>query len=221
MLQSDARSPDAQAAAASPRRHESLYLEDGNVIFQVEDVLFNVHRYFFQRYSQSFYGMFLCKPTEGVPQEGSSDDAPIVLEQTSAVDFARLLRVFYPDSFVKWQLGTTEEWTSVLRLAHRWQFDNIVALVGDWLPTTATPVEQIALAREFHLPNIVGPAGVQLCARAEPLSLDETRQLGVDAAHVIWLLRENYRMNWRNMEVRMQDAAKVEEAFESLDRPDV
>ncbi|KAH9915885.1 uncharacterized protein B0H18DRAFT_1039570 [Fomitopsis serialis] len=203
---------------ASPHRHERFYLGDGTVVFQVEDVLFKVHSYFFEHYSKGFHDMFLCQPTEGVPLEGSADCVPIVLEQTSALDFERLLQVFYPDAFHAWQLGATDEWISVLRLAHRWQFDSIVKLAADWLPSYATLVEQIALAREFNLPNIIRPAGVQLCARAEPLSLEETKILGVDAAHIIWSLREGYRTKWQNQAVSIKDEQKITEAFAALDK---
>ncbi|KIM29682.1 hypothetical protein M408DRAFT_105901 [Serendipita vermifera MAFF 305830] len=30
-----------------PRRHHSLYLEDGTFVMQVENAIFNVHRFFF------------------------------------------------------------------------------------------------------------------------------------------------------------------------------
>ncbi|KZP20419.1 hypothetical protein FIBSPDRAFT_954583, partial [Athelia psychrophila] len=40
---------DAQGA-----RHSQYYFEDGNIIFRVEDTLYNVHRYFFARDSAHF-----------------------------------------------------------------------------------------------------------------------------------------------------------------------
>ncbi|EPS96610.1 hypothetical protein FOMPIDRAFT_36091, partial [Fomitopsis schrenkii] len=119
------------------------------------------------------------------PAEGSSDDNPMVLPQTSAVDFPLLRCIIYPQSFAQGELTTTEEWTSVLCLAHRWQFDSIVDLVTNTLPRVASLVDQIALARQYQLPGICCPAARPLCSRVEPLSLTETRRLGTDAGHVI------------------------------------
>ena len=82
---------------------------------------------------------------------------------------------------------------SVLRLARKWEFPSIVGLVARRLTEVASPVEQIALALEHDLPDIVGPAGAKLCARGEPLTLAESRRLGVDAAYAIWTLRERFR----------------------------
>ncbi|KAH9915883.1 uncharacterized protein B0H18DRAFT_1124564 [Fomitopsis serialis] len=123
-----------ETASIRPRRHYRFYFQDGNVIFQVEDVLFNVHRYFFQQYSSAFEGMFLSKPVEGEPLEGSADENPIILGQISVQDFERLLCIMYPSGFAHYELTTTNEWTSVLRLAHMWQFDSIVSFAAKRLP---------------------------------------------------------------------------------------
>lgn len=84
----------------------------------------------------------------------------------------------------------------MLCLAHRWQFDSIVDLVTNTLPRVASLVDQIALARQYQLPGICCPAARPLCSRVEPLSLTETRRLGTDAGHVIWLLRECKHRIW-------------------------
>lgn len=208
-----------ETASIRPRRHEHFYFQDGNVIFQVEDVLFNVHRYFFQQHSSAFESMFLYKPAEGEPLEGSADEHPIILGQTSAQDFERLFCIMYPRGFGHYELTTTEEWTSVLRLAHMWQFDSILSLVAKQLPGVATLADQIALAREFALPGIIGFAGKRLCWRKEPLTLSETKRLGTVAAYAIGHLREGMTRNSFDQRVVNHDMTetKIMQFFESLD----
>jgi hypothetical protein len=99
-----------------PQRHPRFYFPDGNVIFlvrplhlyqpplgalnpwtKVEDVLFNVHRYFFQRDSSVFSAMFsLPKPEAEEHPEGEVDEKPIVLTSFSKKDFERFLMILYP-----------------------------------------------------------------------------------------------------------------------------
>lgn len=63
---------------------------------KVEDVLYNVHRYFFRRDSSVFDGMFsLPHPVDKRP-EGDSLENPIILEGIGARDFDRLLSLLYP-----------------------------------------------------------------------------------------------------------------------------
>ena len=60
---------------------------------QVEDTLFNVHRYFLKRESPVFQGMFSLSPDS---PEGSSDEHPITLQGTKSLDFECLLACLYP-----------------------------------------------------------------------------------------------------------------------------
>lgn len=105
----------------------------------------------------------------------------------------------------------------MLRLAHRWQSDSIVDLVTNTLPRIASLVDQIALARQYELSGIIGPAARLLCIRAEPLSLTETRRLGADAGHAIWRLRERYRSGWNNRAAVVQEGdERLMQAFDEL-----
>lgn len=94
--------------------HERFYFDDGNVVFlvrllgslrirqctadpgeQVEETLFNVHRYFLKRESPVFRDMFTFTP-DSDGHEGSSNEHPVVLEGTKSLDFACLLACLYP-----------------------------------------------------------------------------------------------------------------------------
>jgi hypothetical protein len=63
--------------------------------FQIENVLFNIHRYFLTRDSVVFRDMLSLPISDDMVTEGLSNDNPILLEGVRSVDFARLLWMFY------------------------------------------------------------------------------------------------------------------------------
>ena len=90
----------------SPRKHKHYYFADGNVIFlvplrlsplyilfkcsfQVENTLYNLHRYFFQQYSSNFASILSHSP-------GRWDDKPIHLTGVIVKDFDLFLSIPYP-----------------------------------------------------------------------------------------------------------------------------
>ncbi|EPS96608.1 hypothetical protein FOMPIDRAFT_1130019, partial [Fomitopsis schrenkii] len=173
--------------------------------------LFKVHRHFFQQYSQNFAEKYMRHSGGGKLSQGDVDDSPIALEDISVLEF---LSVFYPKSFDNWELTETEQLVSVLRLARKWEFQSIVGLVARRLTEVASLVDQVALAIEHNLPSLVGPAGTKLCARAEPLTLAESRRLGIDAAYAIWTLRERFRGGLQT--VPLSDMAREEKRVQSF-----
>lgn len=64
-------------------------------IQQVEDTLFRIHRYFLTRDSAYFRSQLPHPPSPGDTFKGSSDNNPLILENTLKVDFERFLWVFY------------------------------------------------------------------------------------------------------------------------------
>jgi hypothetical protein len=60
--------------------------------FQIEDCLYKIHRYFLTRESSFFRDMFFLPATS---DEGKSDANPIVLFQTTILEFDSLLEHFY------------------------------------------------------------------------------------------------------------------------------
>ncbi|KZT12827.1 uncharacterized protein LAESUDRAFT_17959 [Laetiporus sulphureus 93-53] len=175
------------------KRHQKFYFKDGNVIFLVEDTFYNVHRYFLERDSKLFQDLFSLPQKQSA--EGLSDDNPIRLVCTKSIDMERFLSVLYPRRIGKYDLETTEEWVSVLEFAYKWQFDAVCQLVRERLPEVATLVEQIVLARQYNLPDLLLNARVKICEREEALSLHEGRQLGIDECIVINQVRQEARSN--------------------------
>ena len=63
---------------------------------QVQERLYKVHRYFFERYSSVFQSMFSLPSAAGEPPEGESERNPIVLEGVKHEEFESFLSVIYP-----------------------------------------------------------------------------------------------------------------------------
>jgi len=77
-----------------PWRHPRYYLNDELVIFRVEGKhLFRVHRWFFERESIIFKGMFE-RPPEG-SQEGKTDETAIDVPGVTKFEFESLLDHIY------------------------------------------------------------------------------------------------------------------------------
>ncbi|KAL1725903.1 hypothetical protein EV714DRAFT_277078 [Schizophyllum commune] len=108
-----------------------LFLEDGNVRFQLEDgTLFNVHRYFFKKHAPSFAAEYL----QDVAEE------PIRLPGVTTVDFERFLTMIYPSEIGERDIETVDEWTAqgdtIEKVVIAREFD----LGKDWLLPSFTAI---------------------------------------------------------------------------------
>ncbi|KAH9833505.1 uncharacterized protein C8Q71DRAFT_187015 [Rhodofomes roseus] len=162
----------------APTRHERFYFDDGNVVFLVEETLFNVHRYFLKRESPFFQEMFSMKS-----DEGRTDDNPILLEGTKSQEFACLLACLYPRTVGKVDEMLATEWALVLDFAIKWQFNDIRDLAVEQLkyvhtysPTLAL---QIASARKHGMDGWYFHAVVKMCERGRAITPAEAEQLGL------------------------------------------
>ena len=107
---------------------------------------------------------------------------------------AQVKDIVYSD-FGEHQPLTVDEWTSVLHLATRWEFDSIRKLAIQKLEGfTISPVDKIVLSRQF---NISSPwtlaAYTNVCQRPDTLTVSEARTLGLETAMRIYQLREKLR----------------------------
>ncbi|TDL18025.1 hypothetical protein BD410DRAFT_512536 [Rickenella mellea] len=178
----------------SVSRHPEYYFDDGNLVLQVENVLFRVFRSTFNRHSAVFREV-LAAPADSNNCEGESDRKPFLLLGISAVDFERLLSIIYPPVFGVYKTSSAEEWISVLHLATRWEFDDIRSLAIKELQTKQLdPVDRIVISQEYDITSDwTLSAYTILCQRARPLTVDEARRLGIETATRISQLRERLR----------------------------
>ncbi|KZT72451.1 hypothetical protein DAEQUDRAFT_664360, partial [Daedalea quercina L-15889] len=166
------------------------YFNDGNVIFLVEDTLFNVHRYFFERDSPVFRAMFAC-PSE--TPEGGSEDNPILLEGVKSAGFASFLSCLYPMRFGTGDLTTFQDWSNALDLALRWEFDPLREFIALRIEETCNVIEHIVTARRLDKQDWCFSACAKLCHRSEPLTLEEAQILGIVETVRICAVREMCR----------------------------
>lgn len=82
---------------------------------------------------------------------------------------------------------------SVLHIAHSWGFASIQRLAARKLHPLASEVDHIICGHAYNLPDWLLPAYIDVCTRAEWLTLDEGRRLGVDDTIRVGLVRERLR----------------------------
>ncbi|CAE6519073.1 unnamed protein product, partial [Rhizoctonia solani] len=83
----------SSSAPRTIKQHPQFFFDNILVAIQIEDTLFNVHKYQLVK-SEVFSDMFKMPKAEGSgPEEGASPEHPIVLKGVAASDFAALLTV--------------------------------------------------------------------------------------------------------------------------------
>ncbi|THH20257.1 hypothetical protein EW146_g1064, partial [Bondarzewia mesenterica] len=172
-------------------RHDTYYIPGGDVIFRVETYLFRVHRYFFTRES-AYFRENLPHPTPpGEYAKGATDSNPFVLDDALSVDFARFLWVFYNPKYSIYGADVAE-WTSILKLAHTWQFPEVKALaVRELELLTIPPITKIVIYHNYEIDRTLLIASyTALTTRDEPISLDEGKELGIETALQLAKARE-------------------------------
>ncbi|CDO73446.1 hypothetical protein BN946_scf185013.g81 [Trametes cinnabarina] len=136
--------------------------------------------------------MFTLDPGDS-KLEGRSDELPVRLPEVQAVEFARLLSIFYPRDVVNGDLSTLEDWASVLRITHLYDFEEHRKLAITHVEQLAGPIDRIILAREYDIPAWLEPAYCALVIREESLTLEEGTRLGMADVILIARMRHTVR----------------------------
>ncbi|KAI0292798.1 hypothetical protein BC826DRAFT_911330 [Russula brevipes] len=172
-------------------RHSEYYIYGGDIIFRVEDTLFRVHRYFFTRESAFFRSKLPHPPPPGDFSKGYSDAHPLVLEDALEVDFERFLWVFYNPKYSLYD-ATAEQWTSIVKLAHQWDFTAIKALAVRELERLAIPpLQKIAIYHRYLIDRtLLRAAYAAFATRVEPITIEEGQELGLETALQLARARE-------------------------------
>ncbi|KAL1662378.1 hypothetical protein GGF50DRAFT_59088, partial [Schizophyllum commune] len=173
---------DEPVAQSAPQAHR-FYLKDGNVKFKLDDgMMYNVHRYFFDKHAPSFSHEYLCEGAEGT----------VALQGVSSTDLDRFLAMVYPSDIGDCDIHTVDEWTSVLRLAVKWSIPNLRARALREIEPRASPVEKVVIGREFALGKAwLLPAFVAICGARECLGYADAARLGLRTVVEIGRIRED------------------------------
>jgi len=164
-------------------RHAKYYIPGGDVVFRVENMLFRVHRYFFTRDSSFFREKLPHPPPPGEFSKGSSDNNPFILEDTLKQDFENLLWIFYNERYSIYE-ASVDEWSSILKLAHQWDFDEVKTFALRELEAQEIPALQKIILYHTHEidRNLLQGAYTAITVRDEPISIEEGRVLGLETA---------------------------------------
>ncbi|KAJ1305368.1 hypothetical protein OPQ81_000383 [Rhizoctonia solani] len=169
----------ATKSVPTVKRHSEFFFDNTLVAIQVEDTLFNVHKYQLLK-SETFSDMFkVPKQGEGEVEEGSSPEHPIIMEGVKASDFVALLKVLYASHF---SLHQPEPEASLIipafRLANMWNFFDLRSFLLPLAEKHLNDIDKILFAREFDIKDWLAPAHIRLCQRQEKLTTEDARKLG-------------------------------------------
>ncbi|KIL56497.1 hypothetical protein M378DRAFT_172664 [Amanita muscaria Koide BX008] len=160
--------------------HDRFYFSDGSLHLLVEDSLYCVHRSLFEIHANKF-------PVSGI--DASFGD-PYTLKDVKQIDFDRLLACLYPQTLLVEEPKTSEEWTSILKLASKWGFESLQSrAIREFKRTLNTPVEMVAFGRQYDIPDILLPGYATLCQSNVPLTYEEGLHLGMKDVVDIYRIR--------------------------------
>ncbi|KAG8744329.1 hypothetical protein FRC10_010309 [Ceratobasidium sp. 414] len=163
-------------------RHPKFCFDNTLIALQIENTLFNVHKYQLTK-STTFSDMFAIaeeSEDEQTTREGSSLDNPIVMQGVSASDFECLMTVLYTSHFSAHQ---NEPEASLIipafRLANMWNFAELCAYLGPLAERVLGDADRIVFAREFKVAEWLAPAHARLCLREEKIMAQEAEKIGL------------------------------------------
>ncbi|KAF8435082.1 hypothetical protein L210DRAFT_3326005, partial [Boletus edulis BED1] len=184
-------------------QHKDFYLRGGDV----ENHLYRIHSYFFDRESLFFRQKFSSNNNNNNntcnEQPGSTDSNAFTLEDTKSEDFARFLWVFYNPKYSLYE-APLETWLSILKLANRWTFDSVKELsVRELEKLEIEPIEKIAIYHDHNISRLyLVPSYISVCKRDKSLSFSEGMNLGMETVLRIAEARERLRLQASESGVR-------------------
>ncbi|KAI0045518.1 hypothetical protein FA95DRAFT_117333 [Auriscalpium vulgare] len=182
-------SPDTSLLASGiSKPHARFFFDDGNVIMLVENVRYQIHKFFFNRDS-AYFASRLATISLWNPFVPPS----VALPDVTVAEFDAFLSILYPSDFDKTEISSVADWTAVLRLATMWGFTSIVNRAIRHLDTLTSPLDKLVLARAHRVERWVVPALVALCERPECLNLEDVRRMTLEDIVLVGRLRESVR----------------------------
>ncbi|KAJ7270113.1 hypothetical protein B0H12DRAFT_1009185, partial [Mycena haematopus] len=176
------------------QRCDKYYINGGDLYCIAENKLMRVHRYFFERESKYFKEQLAVPATPGAPRLGGSDDSAIILDNVRNEDFMKLLWVFYNPKYSLYD-ATIEDWSTILELAHRWEFAEVKNLaIRELEKLDMLDIDRIVLYHKFAVDeSYLIPRYVALCERPELLTVEEGLRLGMEIVIPLSRARECMR----------------------------
>ncbi|KIM29681.1 hypothetical protein M408DRAFT_328546 [Serendipita vermifera MAFF 305830] len=171
-----------------PRRHHSLYLEDGTFVMQVENAIFKVHRFFLAKYSSALKDMFNVPQGLNIMREGSEEN-PVLLNGDSATGWELLLGDIYshhPIIDVPRSSYTGDQLLLLLQIAHKYCMDTVEVGILKLLELDSTTdglINRIVASRIVGSESIYDRALKKLISSKPMLTETQVRQIGIEALY--------------------------------------
>ncbi|KAI9568843.1 hypothetical protein HD554DRAFT_678570 [Boletus coccyginus] len=195
--------PDPSHGVSRVVHHKDFYIRGGDMTVLVENHLYRIHSYFFERESLFFRQKVNNSNNNGDQELGSTDSNAYTLEDVKSEDFARFLWVFYNPKYSIYE-APLETWLSILRLANRWSFDSVKELsVRELEKIEIEAVEKISIYHENNISRLyLIPSYVDVCKRDKSLSFTEGMKLGMETVLRIAEAREKLRLKYSESGIR-------------------
>ncbi|KLO09620.1 hypothetical protein SCHPADRAFT_943485 [Schizopora paradoxa] len=184
-------------ATTTVTRDEEFYM--ALVSVKVENVLFRLPAGQLMAQSEHFHEKLStlhaptnCNGNGGNSQAlaGSSDEFPIILTGVKADDFKSLLKCVYPRNLGVIPNLSKIEWIGVHYLAHHFRMAEILEASKSFLFNMDDFITKIEIGARFKYAEWRLKAFEELVYRQDPLTIDEIRRIGLEAATQITRIRE-------------------------------
>lgn len=176
---------------------------DGDTFFEVEGVIFRLHKAFLTLKSEWFAALFdvSSTPKPGVKSpmlvEGVTEQQPICLSGIKREEFEHLLGAMYNENLACSSPIPKDTLLSIFRLADMWLLDEIreatLARLHPFFSSSSplAPMDKLQFATRYNVPHWITEAYMELATRPAPLSPIEAGQLGQDAVFALMAARES------------------------------
>ncbi|KAF8627630.1 hypothetical protein AX15_004326 [Amanita polypyramis BW_CC] len=187
--------PSRPSSPESIHRHSRYYLQSGNIILRVADVLFRLWDEPFRASSRLFQERYFPLRAPFGACIGT-DDEPIVIDGVRPYEFDRFLGVIFPpfhrgasSFFSDYHL---DDWLAVLKLATAWEFPGVREIALDRIGSMHLSNIDIAILGESHpLPGLWRvEALTYFVEREEPISVEEGKEFGGELTTLLFTARE-------------------------------
>lgn len=172
------------------RNHHRFYIDQGDLVLQVEKAIFKIHRHFLIKYSPVMASMF--EIGQNKQSRGGTEEEPLKLDD-SVKAWELLLEVIYPDNPFGDISYSGDQYILVLRLAHKYSMQVLENSLVKRLQRDTTDTKYINLLQAAW---ILGSAELQkeafngLVSRKQELTRSEAHTMGVDILYDVMISRQ-------------------------------
>ncbi|KAF9479393.1 hypothetical protein BDN70DRAFT_696162 [Pholiota conissans] len=178
-----------------PVRHQEYFLPGGDLYLQVDNVLFRIHKFFFERDSAHFRTLLDSPVAPNTTRSGSSETKPIAIRNSSPSEFAKFLFIFYNPKYSDYTDFDTADWTCVLKIACEHEFVEVQhCAIRALQDCDLSTVERIHVYKLYKVdPKYLVPLYIAMAVRDEGPTDKEVHHLGAETSLLIFRLREYLR----------------------------